>query len=100
MPTHGWQDTDLTGESKTKGTVAFPTDIEDIIDHYVNILLHAKEIERQSRQDVFVAFCMHPWAIKKYDPEVEVLKGIVDFATANKMKCEPYRAVLDSPSLK
>jgi hypothetical protein len=97
IPSHGWQDTAFTGESKTIGTEGYPTTPAKILLHYVRIINEARKHADDSGEDTYVGLCMHQWAMKKYDPELFVLNKILEYASRREVSCEPYRAVLRDP---
>jgi len=101
VPSHGWQDSAFTGASKTQGTDDFPTTVGEIGDHYIGLIRDAiQEAGRLSGdpQPFFVGLCLHPWAIRRYDPNLEVLTRLLDFTSENDMENESYKSVLDSLS--
>lgn len=90
IPTHGWQDSALTGKSKTKGTTNYPKTPKDVLEHYRNIIKEALKLEPGHEEELCVAFCMHPWAMKKYDPELSVLRGLLDYTSENGAQIVSY----------
>ena len=83
IPSHGWQDSAFTGTSKTQGTTDFPTTQEEIINHYKNLFLEAHTLSGETGKTIYVGMCMHPWAIRKYDKNLEIISKLLDFS-ANK----------------
>lgn len=96
LPSHGWQDSAFTGESKTKGATDYPKTIKDITDHYIQILKQAKEISERRGSDIFIGLCMHPWAITIYDPKLEVLENLIKFSKDNGVHLLNYREAYEN----
>ncbi len=95
VPSHGWQDTSFTGTSKTQGTTSFPTDLEGIFEHYKTILTQGQRISEESGQDIFIGLCMHPWAIAKYDPELNTVQSLVELSQEKGYEGKKYSEVLN-----
>lgn len=92
IPSHGWQDTAFTGESKTKGTEGYPTSPEGIFGHYKNLISEAQDISKSFYQENFyLGLCMHPWAIRRYDPNLEVLSRLMELTNNNGIEHHSYR---------
>ncbi|MBU1975650.1 MAG: polysaccharide deacetylase family protein [Nanoarchaeota archaeon] len=96
IPSHGWQDTALTGQSKTKGTEGYPQSVDEAISFYTGLISEAHTLENQTGQEIRVGLCMHPWAMLQYDPEVKVLEGILEFTSARGFDVVSYREAYDN----
>ncbi len=81
IPSHGWQDSAFTETSKTKGTEDFPTTTDGIMNHYTDLMNEAEIISQENGRDIYVGMCMHPWAIRRYDNNLEVISRLLDFAS-------------------
>jgi peptidoglycan/xylan/chitin deacetylase (PgdA/CDA1 family) len=90
VPSHGWQDTAFTGTSKTVGTENYPTTIDGIFEHYRDIALEAERISKEGGKIVCVGLCMHPWAMRIYDPKLEVVKRLLDFSAEHGIEGAKY----------
>lgn len=94
IPSHGWQDTVFTGTSKTLGINNWPQSKDEIFNHYKSLLLEADVISKEQDRTISVAFCMHPWAIKKYDPELMILEKLLEFAKENGFNNLNYQTLI------
>lgn len=101
IPSHGFQDTSFTGTSRTQSTERYPQTVDEIFDHYLEILNQADglDIHEQKRlvpNDIHIGLCMHPWAIAKYDPDLEVLTKILETADDRGFNKRSYNTVLEN----
>ena len=94
VPSHGWQDTAFTGTSKTTSATGYPTDKESIVRHYVELMDEAHRLSDQKREHIFVGLCLHPWAVRRYDPKLEIMKSLFDHADKKGFKSDAYRSAL------
>ena len=85
-PSHGWHDSAFTGTSKTKGTEGYPTTTDGIFEHYRDIFAQAGNITKRTGNDVYVGLVMHPWAVRRYDPNLTVLSRLLNFSQDNGFK--------------
>lgn len=89
VPSHGWQDTAFTGTSKTQGTENYPTTQRDIVAHYASLINEAEKLASDGRK-IHLGLCMHPWAVRKYDSNLEVITGLLDVAQEKGMEATSY----------
>lgn len=90
VPSHGWQDTALTGNSKTIGTQDYPKTKEEIVGHYASIISEAEEKSRELDKTIYVGLCLHPQAINSYDPSLEVIKRLLEIAEEKGFESASY----------
>jgi peptidoglycan/xylan/chitin deacetylase (PgdA/CDA1 family) len=95
IPTHGWQDTAFTGTSKTCGTTGYPTTVDAIAEHYLEIVGKGTEISKSEGKDIFIGLCWHPWAIAQYDPGLQVLEQVVAGSKDMGAKFMSYRGAYE-----
>lgn len=93
VPLNAPQDTAFTGESKTKGTEKYPRTPGGVLNVYKNILTQALNFESSFNRPLVISFDTHLHAIPKYDLELSVLKGVLDFCDANKIQAIKYNEV-------
>lgn len=96
IPSHGWQDTAFTGESKTKGTEGYPTTPEGIFGHYKGIFDEAYKLSKTTDKDVRVGMCMHPNIMRKYDENLEIIKRLLDYSSEEGFENSSYNSVLET----
>lgn len=77
MPSHGWQDAAFLEEFKARNLGTS----DDALQHYTALLDHARSIDN-GNNPVFVSLCLHPWAVMRWDPNLEIHKRIVAKAHA------------------
>jgi len=90
IPAHGWQDTAFTGTSRTKGMAEYPTTTQSILEHYVGLFEQSIEINRTTGKPILVGLCMHPWAMRQYDPDLKIIGSILDWAGKKNIECAGY----------
>lgn len=97
IPSHGWQDTAFIG-SPTVGTTNVPESAENILAHYRGLLEQAASIEHNGdyAEDVSVALCLHPHAIADYDPNLVVIRGLLDYCDHAGVQLVTYRQIMES----
>lgn len=93
IPSHGFQDT-IFIPYKAKAYGVSVLSKTEIIEHYLTLFNQAKEISYGSG-DIFIALCLHPWAISQYDPNLEVLKNIITTSMDKKINILSYNEIAD-----
>jgi hypothetical protein len=94
VPAHGLQDVAFTQEKAKQlfGKDQAPTAAE-AFRHYKALL---EQADRAQTERIFVALCLHPWAVMEYDPELDLLLRITDTARSKGFSLLSYGQVADA----
>jgi peptidoglycan/xylan/chitin deacetylase (PgdA/CDA1 family) len=91
VPSHGWHDTYLAGMSPTiTGPIAT---VPVATAHYRDLIVEARETSRSLGEDVYVGLALHPIAMLRYDPEFELLPGLL--SVADPSECVGYGEAIE-----
>lgn len=77
LPSHGWQDVVFTKEKSLALMGRAPFAPFEIIEHFTELFKTARQLELP---DVYIALCLHPWAVMDYDPKLRIIRDIVEIA--------------------
>lgn len=90
FPTHDWQDTAFTGKSKTIGVKDYPTTVQDILEYFINLTEHTRDLSKKDNKEIYIGLCLHPQAINVYDPELEFHAKLLDYTKKNGILVSSY----------
>lgn len=94
IPSHGWQDAVFTAEKSQRILGRKPDDAETILRHYAGLLGKAAGMAEDDKT-VYVALCLHPWAIMEYDPDLKIHRKLIGEARERRIEIVSYKKIAE-----
>ncbi len=92
VPLNAPQDTAFTGESRTAGTEKYPRTPDKVLELYRGVLSQA--LQAAERRPITISFDTHLHAMPKYDPNLDVLRGVMEFCKSEGIGTLKYNEVV------
>ena len=95
IPSHGWQDTVFTGKSNTTLFEDPPTSVDEILDHYRDLITKASDIVTKYQRDYFLSLLFHPLSLEEYGPALAILEPLIKMAQDNGATFHLHQEVME-----
>ncbi len=90
MPSHGWQDTAFVAHPETSRSKRFLGNPAEIKKSLKSLIDNAVKISSSKNRNVFVGLTLHPWAMRRYDPKLEIFCSVLKYAKSKGVRPVSY----------